>query len=62
MLATNTFAEACEIGERKAVLWQQQAVETGDPTLFRRWNRGEEISSLQSPISRMKRDWRLEIC
>ncbi len=31
MLATNTFAEACEIGERKAALWKQQAAETGDP-------------------------------
>ena len=38
MLATNTFAEACEIGERRAALWQKQAAETGDPTLFRRWS------------------------
>ena len=38
MLATNSFAEACEIGDRKAALWQQQAVETGDPTLFRHWS------------------------
>ncbi len=36
MLATNPFAEACEIGERKAVQWQQQA--DGEPTRFRRWS------------------------
>ena len=38
MLATNIFADACEIGERRAALWQRQAAETGDPTCFRRWS------------------------
>ena len=39
MLATNSFADACEIGARRAALWQQQAA--GDPTRFRRWSMRE---------------------
>ena len=39
MLATNSFADAREIGARRATLWQQQAA--GDPTRFRRWSMRE---------------------
>ena len=37
MLATNSFAEACEIGARRAAQWQQMAAATGNANLFRRW-------------------------
>ena len=37
MLATNSFADACEIGARRAAQWQQQAA-AGDPACFRRWS------------------------
>jgi len=37
MLATNPFADACEIGARRAAQWQQQAAASGDANLFRRW-------------------------